>query len=275
MSRRSSFIFYALLGLSCWVSLGGSVQAQPPKEFVNQYGMKFVLISKGKFLMGAPDGEPGRLDRELQHEVTISKDFYLGVTEVTQEQMKLVKGMKYENYPFFHRENREGDNKPLPAEQIDWRTAEEFCWKLSRATAEREANRFYRLPTEAEWEYACRAGSRTAYYFGDSEASLTEHGWYSENSERNTHPVGQGKPNAWGLYDMHGNVSEWCSDWYGPYPKGPVTNPRGPELGTYRVLRGGSWLDRASRCRSASRNAGAPETANDVRGFRVAFDVPN
>ena len=275
MSLRTSFIFYALLGLSFGVSLGGLIQAQPPKEFVNQFGMKFVLIPKGTFLMGSPGSEPGRLDRELQHEVTISKDFYLGVTEVTQEQMKLVKGINYENYPYFHRGSREGDGKQLPAEQMDWRTASGFCEQLSRVTAEREANRVYRLPTEAEWEYACRAGSRTAYHFGDREAALRDHGWYSENSERNTHPVGQGKPNAWGLYDMHGNVAEWCSDWYGPYPNGAVTDPRGAAQGTYRVLRGGSWFDRAVRCRSASRNAGDPETANAVRGFRVALDVPN
>jgi formylglycine-generating enzyme required for sulfatase activity len=124
------------------------------------------------------------------------------------------------------------------------------------------------LPTEAEWEYACRAGTQTAYSFGDSESELADYAWYGPNSGRTTHPVGSKKPNAWGLYDMHGNVSEWCQDWYGSYPSGSVTDPTGPYSGSHRVSRGGGW-DGISVCRSAIRLWGRPGYRGSDIGFRV------
>jgi formylglycine-generating enzyme required for sulfatase activity len=128
-----------------------------------------------------------------------------------------------------------------------------------------------RLPTEAEWEYACRAGSTTDYCYGDDPRELSEYAWFSENSRKSTHPVGQKKPNKWGLYDMHGNVWEWCQDWYGEYPKEPVTDPKGPKGGSSRVFRGGGWLDSAGYCRSALRNWDGPSLQYDNVGFRVVL----
>lgn len=127
----------------------------------------------------------------------------------------------------------------------------------------------YRLPTEAEWEYACRAGATTDYSFGNSDAELGDYGWYDENSGGKTHPVGKKKPNAWGLYDMHGNVWEWCQDWHGDYPSGSVTDPTGPVSGSRRVYRGGSWLNVAWFCRSADRDGDAPANRSHYLGFRV------
>jgi formylglycine-generating enzyme required for sulfatase activity len=146
--------------------------------------------------------------------------------------------------------------------------ATEFCKKLSEKT--RQA---VRLPTEAEWEYACRAGTATAYSFGDADSALGDYAWYGSNSGNTTHPVGQKKPNAWGLYDMHGNVWEWCADWYGSYPTGAVTDPQGAASGTSRVLRGGSWFYNPSDCRSANRNGLTPDFRIINLGLRVVVSV--
>ncbi len=151
-------------------------------------------------------------------------------------------------------------------EQVSWDDAQEFLGKLNLM----EKTNTYRLPTEAEWEYACRAGSTTRFCFGDEEAELEDYAWYEENSEGKTHPVGQKQPNAWGLYDMHGNVWEWCQDWYGDYPAGPVTDPRGPDTGEYRVLRGGSWGNDSRNLRSAVRDYNNPDFRHYNFGFRVA-----
>jgi formylglycine-generating enzyme required for sulfatase activity len=127
------------------------------------------------------------------------------------------------------------------------------------------------LPTEAEWEYACRAGSSTAYCFGDDEESLSDYAWYHGNSGERPHPVALKKPNAWGLYDMHGNVDEWCSDWYDYYPKGAVSDPAVPKGGSIRVHRGGGWLDEAAICKSSYRFGGGPAIRSDSHGFRLAL----
>ena len=133
-----------------------------------------------------------------------------------------------------------------------------------------EGVNMYRLPTEAEWEYAVRAGTRTAYSFGDDASQLGVHAWYGANSDSKTHPVGQKQPNGWGLFDMHGNVWEWVADWYGDYPHGAVTDPRGPRSGALRVYRGGSWLNGARYCRAANRYGGSPGLRNYLLGFRLA-----
>jgi formylglycine-generating enzyme required for sulfatase activity len=212
--------------------------------------MKLKLIPGGTFTMG--DGKDA-------HQVTLTKPYELGVYEVTQEQYERVMGI--------NRSEFKGSTNPV--EQVSWVDAVAFCEKLSSLPEERSAGRVYRLPTEAEWEYACRAGTTTAYSFGDDESSLGEYAWYGSNSGRKTHPVGLKQPNPWGLYDMHGNVWEWCSDWYGDYPNDAVTDPKGPPSGSARVDRGGCWYYTAENCRSAYRRRAYPSYRDDQLGFRV------
>jgi len=220
--------------------------------------MKLVLIPAGKFMMGSPDSEKGRDENEGQHEVTLSKPFYMGVTEVTQAQYEAIMGTNPSNFK----------GATSPVDNVSWNDATEFCKKLSDKT-----NQAVRLPTEAEWEYACRAGSTTKFSFGDAHESLGDYAWYSTNSGSKTRPVGQKKPNAWGLYDMHGNVWEWCADRYGAYPEGAVTEPQGPASGMFRVLRGGAWNDSPDYCRSAYRNRTTPDNRYYYDGFRVEVSV--
>ena len=163
----------------------------------------------------------------------------------------------------------EDDDRPV--EIVSWNDAQEFCEKLSALAEERAAGRVYRLPTEAEWEYACRAGTTTAWSFGDAESLLGDFAWFRDNAEETTHAVGQKKPNAFGLYDMHGNVWEWCSDWHGDYASGSATDPTGPSSGSDRVLRGGSWLNPAGYCRSAFRIRFNQSRRNSNYGFRLAL----
>jgi formylglycine-generating enzyme required for sulfatase activity len=244
------------------------LQSQPPKEITNSIGMKLVLTPKGTFMMGSPESEEARFEDETQHEVTISKDYYLGVHEVTQAQYEKVMGTKPS---YFQGDEIKGSSTNNPVESVSWLDAVEFCKKLSDLPEEKAAGRVYRLPTEAEWEYACRAGSKSAYSFGASSKSLGDYAWFGENSGRQTHPVGEKKANAWGLYDMHGNVWELCSDWYGEYPKGAVSDPSGPNEGSYRVIRGGGWNDEAADCRSANRARIVPSDRSINLGFRVAL----
>ena len=154
---------------------------------------------------------------------------------------------------------------------MNWHDAVEFCRKLSKRPAEKAAGRVYRLPTEAQWEYACRAGTTTNYSFGDDGSDLGDYAWYRENSNSSTHPVGGKQPNAWGLYDMHGNVWEWCSDWYGDYPDRAVTDPTGTRTGSSRVRRGGSWNYDAEVCRSANRRKYNQLNRFSSNGFRVCL----
>ncbi|MBE3098690.1 MAG: formylglycine-generating enzyme family protein [Planctomycetes bacterium] len=212
--------------------------------------MKLVLIPAGKFMMG---------EGKDQHEVTISKPFYMGVTEVTQAQYEAVMGTNPSHF--------KGATNPV--ETVSWNDATEFCKKLSEKTRQT-----VRLPTEAEWEYACRAGTATAFSFGDSDSALGDYAWYTSNSGNTTHPVDQKKPNAWGLFDMHGNVWEWCADWWRrDYPNGAVTDPQGPASGPYRVLRGGSWSSSPDYCRSAGRISTPPGDRDCFCTFRVVVSV--
>jgi formylglycine-generating enzyme required for sulfatase activity len=244
------------------------LQAQSPKEITNSIGMKLLLIPKGTFMMGSPESEQGRQKNEEQHEVTISKDYYLGVHEVTQAQYETVMG---KNPSHFQGAIVGNENADLPVENVSWDDAVEFCKKLSDLPEEKKAGRVYRLPTEAQWENACRAGSKTAYLFDDEEGLLPEYGWFNRNSSNRTHTVGLLEPNAWGLYDMHGNVWEWCSDWYGAYPNGAVSDPVGPRKGSFRVLRGGCWIVEAPFCQSALRRCNFPSGSGSYYGFRVAL----
>ena len=185
------------------------------KSFTNSIGMTFALIPAGTFQMGSPAGEAGRNDDERQHKVTISRPFYLQTTEVTQGQWQKVMGSNPAHF------NTCG--KDCPVEQVSWDDAQEFIRKLNQM----EKTDTYRLPTEAEWEWACRAKSTGRFSFGDDEAGLKDYAWFDKNSAAKTHPVGQLKPNAWGLYDMHGNVWEWCRDWYGRVSGRARYRPRG------------------------------------------------
>ncbi len=221
-----------------------------------------VWIRPGTFTMGSPSNEKGRqTDEGPQTKVTISRGFLLSKYEVTQAQYKAVVGSN----PSYSK----GDIKPV--EQVSWHDAVAYCAKLTgkeKAAGRVPGGYEYRLPTEAEWEYACRAGTTTLFSFGDDESKLGEYGWYDSNSGNTTHSVGEKKPNGWGLYDMHGNVWEWCQDWYGNYPGGSVTDPLGPATGSYRVLRGGGWSSLAGDCRSAYRSDFEPGSRIDCLGFR-------
>jgi formylglycine-generating enzyme required for sulfatase activity len=228
-------------------------------EVTNSIGMKLRLIPAGEFMMGSPGTESGRSDNEIQHRVSITKPFYLGVTEVTQEQYQKVMGTNPSQF--------KGPQNPV--EEVSWADAVEFCRKLSAMPAEKTAGHVYRLPTEAEWEYACRSGTTTAYGFGDDASRLGDYGWFEGNWDSKTPPVGEKKPNGWGLYDMHGNVFEWCQDWYGVYPSGSATDPTGATSGSLRVYRGGSWASLARSCRSAIRSRFSPGYRNNDLGFRV------
>ena len=243
-------------------------QVRDLPKITNSIGMKLVLIPKGTFMMGSPESEERRRKDETQHQVTISKDYYLGATEVTQGQYEKVMGT---NPSYFLGNEIKETSTNNPVEQVSWEDAVEFCKKLSDLPEEKKAGRLYRLPTEAEWEYACRAGSKTAYSFGESSKSLGDYAWFDGNRNNQTHPVGEKKANAWGIYDMHGNVWEWCSDRYGDYPKGAVSDPVEQLEGSFRVYRGGSWDDVAAYCRSANRNGYVPSFRSRNLGFRVAL----
>ena len=226
--------------------------------------MTFVYIPPGRFSMGSPSSEPYRDSDEKPHGVTLSRGYYLQATEVTQGQWQAVMNKNPSHF------DKCGDD--CPVEQVSWEQVQDFIGRLNRL----EEGKTYRLPTEAEWEYAARAGSDTAFASGGITEKKCGHdphldpmGWYCGNSAKSTHPVGMKKPNAWGLYDMHGNVYEWCHDWYGDYPPGPVVDPVGPSDGSYRVRRGGSWLNHAGNSRSASRDRFLPVRRYRNLGFRL------
>jgi len=214
---------------------------------------EMVLIPAGKFKMGSPATEKGRSNNETPHEVTLTKPFYMGKYEVTQEQWESVMG------------KNPSDTKgaKLPVTSVSWEDCQEFIKKLNAKT-----NGGYRLPTEAEWEYACRAGTTTAYSFGDKITPKDAN--YFDSMIGKPIPVGVYKPNAFGLYDIHDNVSEWCEDCYGDYPVGSVTDPKGPARGEYRVLRGGSFSSYESVARSSYRVSFTPATRYLSVGFRLA-----
>ncbi|MDB4644462.1 SUMF1/EgtB/PvdO family nonheme iron enzyme [Rubripirellula sp.] len=227
----------------------------PP--ITNSIGMGLKVIPTGTFTMGDDNDAP---------EVTLSKSFSLGIHEVTQSQYERVMGKNPSRF--------KGANNPV--EQVSWEDAVEFCRKLSELPAEKAAGRVYRLPTEAEWEYACRAGTTTKYSFGDDDSEIGNYAWFdgnSGNSGDTSHPVGGKQPNAWGLYDMHGNVWEWCQDWYGDYPSGTVTDPTGATSGSNRVGRGGRWPGTAEDCRSAYRVSYDPRFRSRLGGFRVCLSL--
>ena len=228
--------------------------------------MTMIYVAPGSFMMGSPETEEGRDDDETQHHVTLTKGYWLGETEVTQAQWESVMG---DNPSRFKGASR-------PVENVSWEDCQKFIAKVNRE-ARRQFGGDARLPTEAEWEYACRAGTQTAYSWGSSlngdkancdgnvPYGTTIKGTYKQETVN----VCSYSPNVWGFYDMHGNVYEWCQDWYGKYPSGAVTDPTGQASGVSRVLRGGSWYDFAGYCRSAYRHWNCPGYRINLCGFRL------
>ncbi|MEO2014274.1 MAG: SUMF1/EgtB/PvdO family nonheme iron enzyme [Fuerstiella sp.] len=237
-----------------------------PDLVTNSIGMKLRLIPVGEFVMGSPSSEVGRDDNESQHHVRITKPYYVQTTEVTQGQWKSVMGTEPWKEKSFVKEGSD-----YAASYVSHSDAGEFCRKLSA----REGVT-YRLPTEAEWEYACRGGSTGMYSFGTSVGQLGQYAWFEDNAydinQKYVHRVGQNRGNDFGLYDMHGNVFEWCSDWYDKdyYKSSSVNDPQGPSSGSDRVYRGGGWSRSADCCRSAHRYRYSPSDRTDSLGFRVA-----
>jgi formylglycine-generating enzyme required for sulfatase activity len=243
----------------------GRPRALPKELILDLHGgakLEMVLIPAGQFEMGSPESDNDAADDEKpRHRVKITKPFYLGKFPVTQAQWKAVTGS---NPSKFH-----GLNDPV--EQISWYECQQFIGKLNTILG----NGRCCLPSEAQWEYACRAGSSTRYSFGDDPSHLGEHAWYAANAGGRTHSVGLKKPNAWGLYDMTGNVWEWCQDWYARdyYATSPFDDPSGPSSGTLRVCRGGGWGFSVRDCRSAYRGDVVPEFRHPLLGLRIACEA--
>ena len=278
VSLMAVVLIVGVLG-AFWLS--GLFRGPLGKSFTNSIGMEFTWIEPGTFRMGSPDSDKdARSDEKPQHEVEITKGYYLGTYPVTRGQFAaFVKDAHYQTeaekasdastwqkpsglrWPADYVQT---DNDPVV--EASWNDAKAFCEWLSK-----KEGRTYELPTEAEWEYACRAGTPTAYSFGDDPKALGDYAWFYRNSEGRTHPVGRKKANPWGLCDMHGNVWQWCADGYGPYQGGPIKDPKGIDSSNIRVRRGGSWFKVASGCRSANRDNGAPAYRLDVIGFRVVL----
>ena len=239
----------------CW---GDTVSVDDSPDCTAMLGkglgaMEFVRIPAGSFLMGSPEDEESRNINERQHEVRISRDFWIGKYEVTQEEWQAVMGTNPSRFMGCAR---------CPVERVSWGDTQEFIKKLNER--ESPGGHRYRLPTEAEWEYAARAGTTAAHY-----GELDSVAWYCDNSDKRTHPVGQKLANAWGLHDMLGNVWEWMDDWYSRYTGSEMTDPRGPATGTRRVVRGGSRHVYADRVRFAIRCSFLPGIRRGTIGFRL------
>ncbi len=273
--------------LACLLSFLMSSQAEPaPKvEYLtNSIGMKLALVPAAKFLMGSPASEKERANDEFQHEAQLTRAFFIGVYEVTQAEYAKVMGV---NPSWFSATGggkgrvKDRDTGTYPVEDVTWSQAVEFCNRLSQLPSEKEKGRVYRLPTEAEWEFACRAGTSTVFHGGNGidsyQANLNGLSPYDGRPSpylRNTCPAGEYAPNRLGLFDMHGNVQEWCADWYAAgYSKdSPKADPQGPKDGSERVVRGGCWMNSGKACRSAQRNKLAPGKSTYGIGFRVALE---
>ncbi|QOV88690.1 SUMF1/EgtB/PvdO family nonheme iron enzyme [Humisphaera borealis] len=251
--------------------LPSTLRLQSRTTFTNSIGARLVYVKPGTFAMGSAQTVAGRGADEFQHEVTISQGYYMGATEVTQAQWRAVMGTEPSRL-------KQDD---FPVDAVSWHDAAEFCRRLSQ-----KEGKTYRLPTEAEWEYAARAGTTTKWSFGDRPEDLHRFGNYSDVSSTQNHRwqdksandgndrlarVGSYPSNPWGLYDMYGNVHEWCSDWYGEYPQVAVTDPAGPNTGTERVVRGGSYANAASTCSSAKRGTLSPDKRQGSYGFRIVM----
>lgn len=229
----------------------------------SKIGIPLIKIPPGKFQMGSPNGLPFAPEIPV-HEVVISYFFFVSRFLITQEQYKTLMGVNPSNFRY---------EINLPVENVSWFDAKAFCQKLTEGTG-----KLFRLPTETEWEYICRAGSTTEYFFGDSEKDLSEYAWFEINSDEKTHPVGLKKTNHWGIYDIVGNVWEWCEDvWksdYSDFPADGSANLRNIEKQHRRSTRGGSWAMNDFRCRSSYRSFDWNDNITGKLGFRVVMELP-
>jgi formylglycine-generating enzyme required for sulfatase activity len=229
--------------------------------------IRFKRIPAGSFIMGSPAEERDREGVEgPEHKVTISQPFYIGIHEVTHEQWKAVNG-EIRQYAGF-----DGSNYDVPMMTTSWQECQDFIGKLNQLGLGT-----FRMPTEAEWEYSARAGSTSRFYWGEDRdyTAIDEYAWFDENAEGEGHTVGEKKPNAWGLYDMAGNVWEWCSDWFAEYSRDDQVDPKGPPTGEAKVFRGGEWFNPPQNCRSAYRGKFAPNNWLYFGGLRLVMEVPN
>ncbi|MFT3867868.1 MAG: formylglycine-generating enzyme family protein [Nibricoccus sp.] len=263
---RSLPLLFAFCVISTVVCFGQKLpqEARPQALSLDLGGgimMDFVLIPAGSFLMGG-DENSGDGDEYPAHKVIFSRPFYLGKYEVTQEQWSLLMGKNPSQFK----------GPKLPVETVSWNDCQIFLSRLAEKTGRHAV-----LPTEAQWEYACRAGTSSSWFHGVSDRLAADYAWYGENSENKTHPVGLKKPNPWGLYDMTGNVWEWCADFYQKhaYTKGEAIDPTGPAKGEARITRGGAWGDNTELLRSSARNCAGPEIANQGLGLRCAILLPD
>jgi formylglycine-generating enzyme required for sulfatase activity len=248
-------------------------------RITNGIGMTLRRITPGRFTMGSPPTEPGRLPDEEPHDVEIVQPFAIGTHKVSVKQFStFVQAKGYQTEADKARDRLtwqkpgfgQGDDHPVVC--VSWSDAMAFCTWLSE-----KEGQSYSLPTEAQWEYCCRAGTRTRYYFGDDATKLGDHAWFKANAGAMTHPGGQLRPNAWGVYDMHGNAWEWVADWYSSdyYRRSQAADPSGPEAGRNRVMRGGAFSDDVADCRAARRNGVNPPHARSPNlGFRVVLRLP-
>ncbi len=262
----------------------GADVAAADRIVTNSLGMKLAFIPNGTFLMGSPADEEDREPDEQRHEVEITRPFYLGVHEVAQDEYEKVMGTNPSAFSPAGKQKAKVagmDTRRFPVEEVSWSDAVEFCRKLSELPEEKRAGRVYRLPTEAEWEYACRAGTTTAFAYGSSlaptqanfDGTLPSGGAAKGPYRERPTDVASHEPNAFGLYNMHGNVWEWCLDPYGDYAPGPQKDPEGPPNGDRRVMRGGSWHCAGKRCRAAVREHDARDSRYENVGFRVALSA--
>ncbi len=265
-------LFSTFLLVSIWLSMNfpttGRADTQPvvtqAHSFSNSIGIEFVLVPAGSFQMGAHENEDATSKEKPRHQVTISKPFYISKHEITQKQWENVMG----HNPSVH----VGPTRPV--DRVSWNDVQIFLQRLNG----REKTTTYKLPTEAQWEYAARAGSETSYCYGDDQQGkkLIQYGWFEANSNKQSQPIGELKPNDWGIHDMHGNVQEWVQDRFDRkyYSKSPATDPHGPEKGRKRVTRGGSWINPAYHCRSAARAYYSPDYVDNDIGLRIIKLLP-
>jgi formylglycine-generating enzyme required for sulfatase activity len=239
------------------------------QELVNSIEMKFRYIPPSTFWMGSPEDEPGRSSDEFLHRVTITQGFYLGVTAVTQTQFQKVMGY---NPSHFQAKLVKGDSSKYPVEMLKWDEAVSFCKRLADLPGEKERKRLYRLPTEAEWEYACRAGTTTMFSFPD-HTEYFDYCWCGEDLDSAPLPVASRKPNPWGLYDMHGNVCEFVADYFGELSAEEAVDPKGPSTGEERIIKGGGWSAHLDVCRSACRISNPEWYRFHNIGFRVLLEI--
>lgn len=271
IAHRPPLCFCFLLsGLLLGAALVGGCdfEREPPPQvtssdstFTNSIGIRFQYIPEGTFLMGA---DAGQEDEQPVHEVEITEPFFMGIYEVTQGQWEV---LMEENPSYFQ-------GRYLPVDSVTWHQVQRFIGRLN----DKENTTLYRLPTEAEWEYAARGRTQTRYYFGDSRDSLRHHAWYSLNSERQPHPVGRKRSNPFGLYDLYGNVWEWTADAYDAtfYERSERQNPLNQGgLRARRVIRGGGWFAVESDLRSANRGWARPGASDEQLGFRIVREIPD